>query len=93
MCLMSTLGCSEYETSRWHRLSTKGLLVANGGIAAERSTLSCSRQYSARLSIEFITGRADYPRQYEATRKIAARLRSTSASVVAHDDTLIRIAA
>jgi len=30
--------------------------------------------------------------QYEATRKIAARLRSTSASVVAHDDTLIRIA-
>jgi hypothetical protein len=31
-------------------------------------------------------------RQYEATRKIAARLRCTSASVVAHDDTLIRIA-
>jgi hypothetical protein len=30
--------------------------------------------------------------QYEATRKIAARLRSTSAPVVAHDDTLIRIA-
>jgi hypothetical protein len=30
--------------------------------------------------------------QSEATRKIAARLRSTSASVVAHDDTLMRIA-
>ena len=30
--------------------------------------------------------------QSEATLKIAARLRSTSASVVAHDDTLMRIA-
>jgi hypothetical protein len=31
--------------------------------------------------------------QYEATRRIAARLRSTSASVLAQDDTLMRIAA
>jgi hypothetical protein len=30
--------------------------------------------------------------QFEATLKIAARLRSTSTSVVAHDDTLMRIA-
>jgi hypothetical protein len=30
--------------------------------------------------------------QSEAILKIAARLRSTSASVVAHDDTLMRIA-
>jgi hypothetical protein len=33
-----------------------------------------------------------YRDRCEAARKIAARLRSTSASVVAHDDTLIRIA-
>jgi hypothetical protein len=33
-----------------------------------------------------------YFSNYEATLKIAARLRSTSASVVAHDDTLMRIA-
>jgi hypothetical protein len=42
--------------------------------------------------VEQVFGGYRIAHQYEAARKIAARLRSTSVSVVAHEETLIRIA-
>jgi hypothetical protein len=56
--------------------------------------LLAGRQGSERIDAH--QGRASWTIQYfsnyEATLKIAARLRFTSPSVVAHDDTLMRIA-